>query len=243
MVSARQTFLTAGHFVPMAQALEAVVARHAFNPGLVFEAGAGTGYYIARVLDALPLARGLALDLSTNAARRASRAHPRLSAVVADAMDGLPLKDESVDIALSVFAPRPARELARTLRPGGKLVVAMPTQAHLEEVRKSLRLLNVDPEKEARLAASLSPWFQLIEVESVRWSMMLERPMAAALVGMGPSARHIHRDELHAFVDRLPILSQVTGSVHLRVYVRSEMGSSRTGVQDRSSGQELHAKS
>jgi 23S rRNA (guanine745-N1)-methyltransferase len=224
MVSARQTFLMAGHYVPMAQALKAVTVCHALNPSFVFEAGAGTGYYIARVLEALPLACGLALDLSTNAARRAARAHPRLSAIVADAMDGLPLKDESADIALSIFAPRPARELARTLRPGGKLIVAVPTQAHLEEVRKSLRLLNVDPDKEVRLAASLSPWFQQVQVESVRWGMMLERSVVAALASMGPSARHIYPAELQELVARLPILSQVTGSVDLRVYVRSRTG-------------------
>jgi 23S rRNA (guanine745-N1)-methyltransferase len=224
MVSARQTFLMAGHYVPMAQALKAVTVRHALNPSFVFEAGAGTGYYIAGVLDALPLACGLALDLSTNAARRAARAHPRLSAIVADAMNGLPLKDESADIALSIFAPRPARELARTLRPGGKLIVAVPTQAHLEEVRKSLRLLNVDPEKEVRLATSLSPWFQQVEVESVRWGMMLERPVVAALASMGPSARHIYPAALQELVARLPTLSQVTGSVDLRVYVRSRTG-------------------
>jgi 23S rRNA (guanine745-N1)-methyltransferase len=224
MVSARQTFLMAGHYVPMAQALKAVTVRHALNPSFVFEAGAGTGYYIAGVLDALPLACGLALDLSTNAARRAARAHPRLSAIVADAMNGLPLKDESADLALSIFAPRPARELARTLRPGGKLIVAVPTQAHLEEVRKSLRLLNVDPEKEVRLATSLSPWFQQVEVESVRWGMMLERPVVAALASMGPSARHIYPAALQELVARLPTLSQVTGSVDLRVYVRSRTG-------------------
>jgi 23S rRNA (guanine745-N1)-methyltransferase len=224
MVSARQTFLMAGHYVPMAQALKAVTVRHALNPSFVFEAGAGTGYYIAGVLDALPLACGLALDLSTNAARRAARAHPRLSAIVADAMNGLPLKDESADLALSIFAPRPARELARTLRPGGKLIVAVPTQAHLEEVRKSLRLLNVDPEKEGRLATSLSPWFQQVEVESVRWGMMLERPVVAALASMGPSARHIYPAALQELVARLPTLSQVTGSVDLRVYVRSRAG-------------------
>jgi 23S rRNA (guanine745-N1)-methyltransferase len=224
MVSARQTFLMAGHYVPMAQALKAVTVRHALNPSFVFEAGAGTGYYIAGVLDALPLACGLALDLSTNAARRAARAHPRLSAIVADAMNGLPLKDESADLALSIFAPRPARELARTLRPGGKLIVAVPTQAHLEEVRKSLRLLNVDPEKEVRLATSLSPWFQQVEVESVRWGMMLERSLVAALASMGPSARHIYPAALQELVARLPTLSQVTGSVDLRVYVRSRTG-------------------
>ena len=48
----------------------------------VMEAGAGVGYYIAHVLEALPLS--LALDLSKFAARRAARAHVRLDAVVTD---------------------------------------------------------------------------------------------------------------------------------------------------------------
>ena len=54
--------------------------------------------------------------------------------------------------------------------------------------------------------------------------MMLERSVVAALASMGPSARHIYPAELQELVSRLPTLSQVTGSVDLRVYVRSRTG-------------------
>jgi hypothetical protein len=44
------------------------------------------------------------------------------------------------------------------------------------------------------------------------------------LASMGPSARHIYPAALQELVARLPTLSQVTGSVDLRVYVRSRTG-------------------
>jgi 23S rRNA (guanine745-N1)-methyltransferase len=96
------------------------------------EAGAGIGYYIAHVLEALPLSIGLALDLSKFAARRAARAHVRLDAVVTDILETLPLKSESIDLALNIFAPRPASELLRTLNRDGRLIVAFPAQHHMQ---------------------------------------------------------------------------------------------------------------
>jgi 23S rRNA (guanine745-N1)-methyltransferase len=48
------------------------------------DAGAGTGYYLREVLNALEAASGVALDASRSAAQRAARAHPRVGAVVCD---------------------------------------------------------------------------------------------------------------------------------------------------------------
>src|SRR5688572_30940209 len=42
-------------------------------PGCILDLGAGTGWYLARVLDRLPGRIGLALDLSKHALRRAAR--------------------------------------------------------------------------------------------------------------------------------------------------------------------------
>jgi AraC-like DNA-binding protein len=86
------------------------------------EAGAGVGYYVAQVLEALPLSIGLALDLSKYAVRRAARAHARLDAVVTDLRERLPVRSGVVDVALNVFAPRPASELFRTLNRDGRLI-------------------------------------------------------------------------------------------------------------------------
>ncbi|CAA9301630.1 MAG: 23S rRNA (guanine(748)-N(1))-methyltransferase, partial [uncultured Friedmanniella sp.] len=89
MVAARERFLGSGAYAPVADAL-VVAARTGLQathstlrtaPALL-EAGAGTGYYTAALLEGLG-GRAVALDISVAAARRAARAHPRAAAVVA----------------------------------------------------------------------------------------------------------------------------------------------------------------
>ena len=101
MVGARAEFLGAGHYLPLANVLVELSKNYAVEARLIVEGGAGTGYYIASVLDALPRSLGLAIDLSKYAARRAAKAHGRLNAAVADIWERLPLKDGSTR-ALSV---------------------------------------------------------------------------------------------------------------------------------------------
>lgn len=212
MVAARDSLLQAGHFAPLAEAL-ADASREVASEGIVVEVGAGTGYYVSRVLDALPTHQGLALDLSRYAARRAARAHPRLSAIVADAWQRLPLADACAALVLNVFAPRQADELHRVLRPDGLLVVVTPTPRHLETLRASLELIAVDPSKEQRLAETFSPRFQSIQRTQLDWTMHLDHDAVRRLVGMGPSARHLDAEVLDARVARLPASSEVPGSV------------------------------
>ena len=145
----------------------------------------GTGYYIASVLDALPKSLGLAIDLSKYAARRAAKAHGRLNAAVADIWEGLPLKDHSIDLALNVFAPRPAHELFRTLHHNGKLIIAIPTYQHMAELHDSLGLLEVDRNKELRVARALDPFFTQLERRFCRWDMKLNHQQIADLAGKG----------------------------------------------------------
>ncbi len=133
MVAARGRFLAGGHFDPLADALAARCQRALGDgpDGCVLDLGAGSGYYLARLLEAAPDRTGVALDLSKHALRRAARAHARIGAVAADAWRPLPLSDDVCALVLSVFAPRDAAEIARVLRPDGALVSSRPAQAHL----------------------------------------------------------------------------------------------------------------
>lgn len=74
MVAARADFLAAGHYRPIADAL-AEAAADADPEGLVADLGAGTGHYLAHVLDALP---GRAGPPSTSPSSRCA-APPRLT--------------------------------------------------------------------------------------------------------------------------------------------------------------------
>lgn len=222
MVAARTEFLGGHHFRLLAESIAELCVKHAPGARVVMEAGAGVGYYIAHVLEALPLSVGLALDLSKFAARRAAQAHLRLDSVVTDILEKLPVKTESVDIALNVFAPRPASELFRTLNREGRLIVAFPAQHHMQELRNSIEMLDIDSRKEWRISLALDPFFRLLETRACQWEMELQQKQVAALVLMGPSARHIEASTLLGTIAGLNSPLKVTGSVNIHVYERAK---------------------
>ncbi|MGY1914337.1 putative RNA methyltransferase [Blastococcus sp. SYSU DS0973] len=219
MVADRVAFLAAGHYDAVTAALaDAVTAPGA--PATLLDLGGGTGHHLARLLDGLPGAVGVVLDASRYAARRAARAHPRAIAVVADTWARLPVRDGVVDRALVVFAPRNGPEIARVLRPEGRLVVVTPAPDHLGEIIAPLGLLRVDPGKAGRLAATLEPHLVREGAERHRRTLRLDHAAVATLVGMGPHARHLTAAGLAASLARLPADVQVTISVDVATYRR-----------------------
>lgn len=217
MVAARDVFLGAGHYAPLA---EAVAGACRTGTKVVADAGAGTGHYLARALDGLPGAVGVALDVSKHAVRRAARAHPRLGAVVADVWRPLPLRSGSAEVLLNVFAPRNGPEFARVLAPDGTLVVVTPTSRHLEPLVERLGLLSVDQEKERRVAESLGERFTETERSLHEFGMTLGRDAVEAVVGMGPSAWHTDSHVMRARIADLPETSEVTASFHMSIFQR-----------------------
>jgi len=190
MVMAREEVQSAGLFAPLEEALARSVPP---EPALIADLGAGTGHYLARILEAHPRAQGLAVDVSKPALRRAARAHPRLGAILADAWGPLPLADASVDAIVNVFAPRNGPEMRRVLRAGGVLIVVTPAPGHLRELREAAGLLDVDPAKQERLSATLAG-FGMVGEETVRWRLNLSAAQAESLILMGPNAFHSHRE-------------------------------------------------
>lgn len=226
MVTARAEFLGAGHYDLISAALIAAATggtavtgpTDGTYPRLVVDAGAGTGLHLAAVLDAVPDAVGLALDVSKPALRRAARAHPRAAAALCDTWETLPLADASTALLLNVFAPRNGPEFRRVLRPDGVLLVVTPATDHLAELVQRLDLLRVDPTKADRVAGSLAGQFDLVEQTGHTHSMRLDRREVGTLVGMGPSAWHLDPDRLTGRIDALPEPVTVTVAVELGVY-------------------------
>ncbi len=187
MLAARDRFLSAGWYEPLTRRVVATLA----GADRVLEAGAGTGHYIGAFLDAAPGATGLAVDVSPAACRRAAGRSPRLGAVVADVWGRLPVATEHLDAVLCVFAPRNPAEFARVLTPGGRLVVVTPGRDHLVELRESLGLLGLDPEKLERLDSSMTG-FDLVDRQELTHPLSLSVEATVDLVAMGPNAFHSH---------------------------------------------------
>jgi 23S rRNA (guanine745-N1)-methyltransferase len=222
MVVAREAFLGAGHYQPLADALAGRAAQLAGppdhdGPGLVLDLAGGTGYYLARVLDALPERDGVCLDRSAPALRRAARAHPRAVALGADAWQPLPLADGSAALVLSVFGPRNPAEIRRVLAPGAALLVASPGPDHQRELREGLGLIGIDERKADRLAAAYGDLLAG-EVTPVRYQLRLDHPAVTALAAMGPSARHVSPEVLAERIAALDDPVTVTVDVELRTY-------------------------
>lgn len=220
MVASRAEFLAAGHFAAIADQVAAEV-RDVSGPGRVLDVGAGTGDYLARVLDHVPGQVGVALDVSKHACRRAAKAHPHIGAVVADVWASLPVRTGSVSTVLNVFAPRNAAEMHRVLSPEGHLVVVTPTSRHLRALVSGLELLSVDERKQERLDDQLADRFTVLRQETCEFSMVLGHNDIAAVVGMGPSAWHATSEALRARIDALPVPFAVTASVSVSVYRRA----------------------
>lgn len=219
MVAARDRFLAAGHYRPLADLLAERAVEVAPAGAVVLEAGAGTGYYLGRVLTAVANSRGIATDLSAAACRRAAKLDDQLGAVVADTWAGLPIIDAAVDLIMVVFAPRNPSEFARLLRPGGRLMIAAANDDHLVEVRDRLGMIDIRPGKLRTLETSLQQWFDLQHTEELRSPLGLEHAALQDLVLMGPTAHHRQAD-LAARIAALPDPAPVTLSVGLSIFRR-----------------------
>lgn len=212
MVAARLEFLDAGHFEPLTAAVAA-----AAGAGPVLDLGAGTGHHLRAVIERCG-GPGLAVDTSKLAARRAARVHPRVGSVVADAWSRLPVRDGVIGTVLNVFAPRDRDELARVLRPGGRVVIVTPTPEHQQELRARIGLLEVDAGKADRLAQALGPALTPVDRRSVRHVMRLSRVDVDRLVRMGPSAYHLPVDRRAAAVRSLDERTEVTLAATVSVF-------------------------
>jgi 23S rRNA (guanine745-N1)-methyltransferase len=232
MVAAREAFLARGHYAPIAGEL-AIAAQDTLTTAvervpLAVELGAGTGYYLAALLRERPAWRGVALDASRSALRRATRAHRQIAAVLCDVWQELPIRDACAELVVNVFAPRNAAEIGRVLAPGGTFAVVTPSPSHLHELVDALGLLDVGADKQARLRAALAPRLEPVAIRRLELAMELDRADVCALVAMGPSARHLAASELTERIASLSEKTSVSASVVIETF-RASAGEASAG--------------
>lgn len=224
MVTARETYLSKGHFAPFVEAvtgaiqnaLDNAISQEDVPEPTLLEVGAGTGYYLSHTLDSIDGSRGVGLDISPHAARHLAKCHPRVGAVIADVWQNLPIRDESINAISVVFAPRNPAEFQRILAPGGQVIVLTPQAGHLDELREPLGILGVEEGKVERMYDQAEGFLeQAADPVNLAFPIQLDKESIAAQVAMSPSARHISAEELAARMEALPQTMSVTAHARL----------------------------
>ncbi len=173
MLGARRAFLGTGHYAPLAERIASTVLALTPAGGTVLDNGAGEGYYTSIIENALYERDGkssvLAFDISKDAARYVARANARVSVAVASSYS-MPVRDGSVDTAVTVFSPLAVDELYRVLKPRGRLILVFPDEMHLFGLKSAIY---ETPYKNAPQDTHLDG-FKLLSDEPLSYDITLE---------------------------------------------------------------------
>jgi 23S rRNA (guanine745-N1)-methyltransferase len=188
----RAEFLDAGHLDAVAAMVAAQMDEVAPVSRRILDAGSGTGHHVARIA-ARSHSSGvsLGLDISKHAARLAARRWPTLAFAVADLWGEWPVDDATVDLVLSIFAPKNFGEMARVLRPGGWLALAYPGPEHLIELRDRFNLLRQNEESSGRYAKMTARFIGPPSIARLHHHAVFDPAIVRAAILMGPNARHV----------------------------------------------------
>jgi len=152
-LAARRRWLSHGFADGLIETIRGTLASLPLDDALPkVDVGCGEGTIATRI-GVRPL---FGIDLSTSAIRMAARLDPAATWLVANADRGLPFRDASIGLAMSIFGRRPAAELARVLRPDGFLLVVVPGPEDLLELREATKGRGVLRERAPEVIAELS---------------------------------------------------------------------------------------
>lgn len=192
MVAARRRFLNAGHYQPIAAAVNraALADLPADGTASCLDAGCGEGYYLRQLAAAVSAAQTLAilgLDISKWAVQSAAKQDKRPNWVVGSNAN-LPVLPGTVDRVLCMFGFPVYGEFARVLKPGGRLIQVDAGPEHLRELRQII-YPTLKPERPAETRQPEG--FTLLASETIRYPLeIVGQEQIADLLAMTP---HLYR--------------------------------------------------
>lgn len=140
MIKAREEFLSAGYFDNLANELAKLINSLNLENIKILDAGCGTGYYLRKIIQCLHNNNNIAfngIDISKHAIKIASKKDGAGTYAVASIFD-LPFEQNSFNVILNIFAPKPQNEFERVLETNGYILEVIPASNHLKEIREIL---------------------------------------------------------------------------------------------------------
>ncbi|CAM4185945.1 putative RNA methyltransferase [Vreelandella rituensis] len=215
MVAARQRFLNAGHYQPIADALSQAALKglpsHATLSCL--DAGCGEGYYLRALAKAISKEQTLALaglDISKWAILAAAK-QDKGSRWLVGSNANLPVQPGTLDLLLCMFGFPVYNEFARVLKPGGMLLQVDAGPDHLRELREIIYpTLKVERTRELQLPQG----FAHLNTQAIRYPLELNGADSIAdLLAMTP---HLYRASAEGRA-RAAALESLTVTVDVRL--------------------------
>lgn len=183
-VLSRRSFLEAGYYAPIADALIAAANKYGVS-GEILDIGCGEGYYSSRLASAV--GAGLTgLDISKEAVRCAAAKYKDALWLTATAAH-IPVPDAGADLLTSLFAITLPEEFCRVLKPGGLFFQVLAAQDHLLGLKgiiyEELKFREKDSVPDL-------PGFTRLESIPIRFSFTVEGEQVQNLFSMTP---HVFR--------------------------------------------------
>lgn len=211
MMQARRTFLDAGHYQPLRDAIVAQLCecleQHATA---ILDIGCGEGYYTHAFADVLPGVTTFGLDVSKVAIKAAAKRYQQVTFCVASS-HRLPFSDASMDAIIRIYAPCKAEELARVVKPGGWVITATPGPRHLMELKG---LIYDEVHLHAPHAEKLDG-FELQRSNELHYPMRLRGDEAVALLQMTPFAWRAKPEVWQALAAKEEFNCQTDFNIHV----------------------------
>lgn len=207
MLHARRRVLARGYYEPLSRKINAYGAQHlsrlqrategSHRRNAVVDVGCGDGYYLGRLMQAAKRASAdgdicfFGLDVSKHAVRLASRGHPRATFLINDVKHRLCFADQSVDLLLNIFAPKNPGEFHRVIHRTGLLIVVIPNDDHLKELRAALPILGIEADKLDRTVQRFHDSLTLSSEHRLEYGSKLAAGDLADLLRMTPTYWHL----------------------------------------------------
>jgi 23S rRNA (guanine745-N1)-methyltransferase len=238
MLKARRRFLDAGHYLALSDRLNELVMARMLRSGdrtpvTIIDAGCGEGYYTGRLRDQLTQKwPELALctfgvDIAKEAVRLASKRYSHTRFVVADIRRKLPFVNRSAQVILNLFAPRNVVEFSRLSAWDGVVLVVIPSESHLLELRAEAELMGIEKEKRQQIVTQWAGRFELEHIEPISFEMTLDPGQLLDLVHMTPNYWHLNETTQQRLAGMN--LKQVMASFEILLFRRPSPGTSRPG--------------
>jgi 23S rRNA (guanine745-N1)-methyltransferase len=222
MLQSRRAFLQGGFYDPMADAaadaVDEIVGR---RPKVhIADLGCGEGFFTARLKGAVaaaisPPPAWYGVDISRPGIRMATPYDGAITWIVAS-LHRSPFRPQSLDVAVSMFAPIDAADVRRILRDDGALVTVTPGPDHLDALRIII-YSSVRPHPEAPALMVGDTLFDRAAFTRVRYPIVVDSPTQIMnLLAMTPYYWHISR-ATKAHVESLTQL-EVTVDAYVNVF-------------------------